>query len=351
MRRTALQYLVCPECRAALSLASVTSEAVDGHVLEGDLVCAARGCRFLVKGGVPVLIPGNVNAVHTETAARFAEEWTRWRELRSYYERQFLGWISPVKREDFAGQLVFEAGCGKGRHTDLAARFGAKDVVAVDLGQSVYVAFENTRALPNAHVVLADLTHPPVRPVFDLVFSVGVLHHVPDPSAAAASVTSVARDGGRFVYWVYGRENNEWITRFVDPFRKAVTSKLPYRALWTLSTVPSAVIFAAIRLFYRPSGSGGVRPSGLPYGEYFSSMHDFPFDELHHIVFDQLVTPVAHYLPRSEVETWFAGGGARDVHVRWHNQNSWTVTGTVARGAAPEARAGEAPLTQRLPVM
>ena len=332
MRREVLPYLACPNCASGMRLGSVTRE--EGlHVIEGELVCERGTCRFEVTSGVPVLIRAHVDPLKTETAARFAEEWTRWTALRDYYERQFLGWVGPVKRQDFAGKVVFEGGCGKGRHTDLVARFGAKDVVAVDLGESALVAFQNTRDLPNAHVVIGDLLHPPVKPVFDLAFSVGVLHHLPDPAAGAAAVASVVRDGGRLVYWVYGRENNEWITRFVDPVRRNVTSRLPSEPLRALSAIPAGVMWAAIKLFYKP-GPDGRGPRNLPYGQYFASMHGFPFDELLSIVFDQLVTPVAYYLPRAEVETWFKGTGFKDVQLRWHNEMSWTATATVTRAAA-----------------
>jgi hypothetical protein len=64
-------------------------------------------------------------------------------------------------------------------------------------------------------------------------------------------------------------------------------------------------------------------------------MYDFPFDEVHSVVFDQLVTPVAFYLPKSQVESWFAGEGFKDVQLRWHNQMSWTATATVARPPRP----------------
>ncbi len=329
MRREALAYLACPNCGRELTLASIGAEQ-DAHVMQGELVCASGTCRFAVKDGVPMLVRGTVDPLKTETAARFAEEWTRWTELREYYEKQFLAWVAPVTREDFVGRVVFEGGCGKGRHADLVARFGAKDIVSVDLGDSVFVAFQNTRHLPNAHIVLGDLTHPPVRPVFDLAFSVGVLHHMPKPEVGAMSVASVVRNGGRLVYWVYGLENNEWITRFVDPFRRSITSKIPYRALRVLSAVPAAVIWVAIKLFYGP-GPDGRAPRHLPYGQYFSSIRGFPFDELELIVFDQLVTPVAHYLSRVEVESWFIGEGWKDVQVRWHNQMSWTATATVSR--------------------
>ena len=330
MRREVLNYLACPNCSTALTLGAVALEESDGHVMAGELVCAAGTCRFEITDGVPVLIRGHVDPLKTETAARFAEEWTRWTDLRDYYEKQFLGWVGPVSQPDFAGKLVFEGGCGKGRHTDLVARFGAKTVVAIDLGESALIAFRNTRQLPNAHVVIGDLMHPPVRPVFDLAFSVGVLHHLPDPGAAAASVATVVRDGGRIVYWVYGLENNEWITRFVDPVRKTVTSKIPYAPLRALSAIPAVGIWAAIKLLYAP-GPDGKGPAYLPYGQYFSSMFSFPFDEVHSIVFDQLVTPVASYLPRHQVESWFRGERFRDVSLRWHNRMSWTATAVINR--------------------
>lgn len=332
MRREVLTYLACPNCSSDLTLASVALEESDGHVITGELVCARGTCRFEITDGVPVLIRGHVDALKTETAARFAEEWTRWTDLRYYYEQQFLGWVGPVSKDDFVGKLVFEGGCGKGRHTDLVARFGAKTVVAIDLGESALIAFRNTRQLPNAHVVIGDLMHPPVRPVFDLAFSVGVLHHLPDPAAAAVSVASVVRDGGRIVYWVYGLENNEWIIRLVDPVRKAVTSKIPYAPLRALSALPAVGIWAAIKLLYAP-GPDGRGPANLPYGQYFSSMYTFPFDEVHSIVFDQLVTPVASYLPRHQVESWFTGEAFRDVSLRWHNRMSWTVTAVINRPA------------------
>ena len=36
-----------------------------------------------------------------------------------------------------AGKVVLEGGCGKGRHTKLAAEWGAAEVVGIDLGDGV----------------------------------------------------------------------------------------------------------------------------------------------------------------------------------------------------------------------
>ena len=113
MRREALAYLACPDCGAGLTLAAVAAGA-DAHVMQGELQCGGCAGRFEITKGVPILVRGNVDALKTETAARFAEEWTRWTELREYYEKQFLGWVGPVTREDFAGRVVFEGGSRQG---------------------------------------------------------------------------------------------------------------------------------------------------------------------------------------------------------------------------------------------
>jgi len=333
MRNDALNFLACPNCGGPLSARAAAEDG--GHIMAGELGCSGCQTQFPIHNGVPVLLPGSVDRVKLETAARFAEEWLHWSELRAYYEQEFLAWLAPLTPADFRGQLVFEGGCGKGRHTALVASYGARAVVAIDLGQSAFVAFAHTRHLPNAHVAIGDLLRPPVRSIFDLAFSVGVLHHLPDPAAGFASLASRVRDGGRVAFWVYGQEGNEWITRYVDPIRTRVTSKLPAGLLRGACLVPSFFLWAVIKLFYRPRANG-KGPAFLPYGDYFASMYAYPFDEIHANVFDQLVTPVAYYLRGDEVKAWLATG-FRDAAVRSHRGYSWTGLATVKRGAAASA--------------
>jgi SAM-dependent methyltransferase len=326
MRPEALEYLRCPVSGDALELTGAAPAESDGHLMSGTLV-SRSGRRYPIVDGIPNLTPEGVESLKSATASRFADEWLHWRDLRHYYEQQFLGWVSPVGPEDFRGKVVFEGGCGKGRHSAVVAGYGAKAVVAIDLGESATVAFAHTRALKNVHIAIGDLLAPPVARVFDLAFSVGVIHHLPDPSKGFTSLSTCVKRGGRVVVWVYGKENNEWITTFVDPVRKALTARMSPALLRPLSAVPSAALWAAIKLFYRP-GPGGKGPR-LPYGQYFASMHGFPFDEIHSIVFDQLVTPVAYYLQGDEVRRWFESG-FEDVEVRWHREYSWTGTAKVA---------------------
>jgi len=223
----------------------------------------------------------------------------------------------------FQGQDL-EGGCGKGRHTKLAAEWRAKDIVGIDLGDAVESAFELTRGLPNAHIVQCDIFRLPLKKVFDYAFSVGVLHHTPDPKKAFLSLASKVKQGGHISAWVYGAENNKWITTIVNPVREKFTSKISQPVLYQLSKLPTLSLFLTTKLFYRPANIlASPLARHLFYNEYMNHLADFGWREQHNIVFDHLVAPTAFYISKPEFEGWWNEIGAEDIEVIWHNRNSW----------------------------
>lgn len=329
MKRTALEYLACPACGGDLTL-SPGAGSDDGEVMEGRLECAACDVAYPIRAGVP-RFARDVGSVEARTAEAFGYEWTRYNELAARYRQQFLDWIAPVEPAFFEGRAVLEGGCGKGRHTALAAEFGARAVVAMDLSDAVDSAFANTRHLPAVHVVQADLNRPPVRRVFDYAFSIGVLHHLPEPQRGFRALVDRLRPGGAISAWVYGREGNGWIVHLLTPVREHVTARLPHRVLDTLSAVATVPLFLATRLLYGPARGTAVSRA-LPYAPYLSYIADFPYREQRTIVFDHLVAPVAYYLTRGEFEGWFRDAGLHDVTVAHHNANSWRGFGRIGDG-------------------
>jgi SAM-dependent methyltransferase len=272
------------------------------HVMDGMLACAACGATYVIRAGIPRMAV-DVEHVEERTAQAFGYEWTQYNELADRYQQQYLDWIRPVTAEFFRGKAVLEGGCGKGRHTALAAQFGAKDVVAIDLGVAVEAAFANTRDLPNAHIVQGDLKRPPVKRRFDYAFSVGVLHHLPEPEEGFRALAS------RLVH-------------IVSPIRERVTSRMPHGLLDAISAVLTVPLFLATRLIYGPT-KGRLPGVSLPYGPYLSYIAPFPYREQRSIVFDHLVAPVAYYIPRAEFAAWFERAGMDGVRIEQHNGNSW----------------------------
>lgn len=336
MRERALKYLACPECGG--ELASTEAQHAGDHIMTGTLICLHCSAGWPIRNGVPRFVD-SVDAVEGRTAAAFGYEWNRYAELADRYRAQFLDWIRPVEPSFFQDRVVLEGGCGKGRHTSLVAGFGARDVIGIDLGDAVDAAFANTRDLPNAHIVQADLKRPPVKRVFDYAFSVGVLHHLPVPQEGFRSLVARVRPGGWISAWVYGREGNGWIVNLVSPVRERLTSRMPHAVLDVLSGLLTIPLFAATRLVYGPTG-GRVAGRRLPYGKYLSYIAPFPFREQRSIVFDHLVAPVAHYIPHDEFARWFRDAGLREVRIEPHNQNSWRG---FARVVGSVTQSGERP--------
>jgi SAM-dependent methyltransferase len=317
VREALVEYLACPDCGGDLELG--TGQIQDDHVMEGALHCEPCSVDYPIQRGVPRFTQAHSEG-HAATAEAFGWQWKRYPELQQRYRQQFLDWIFPVTPDQFTRRVVLEGGCGKGRHTALAAEFGARAVIAVDLSDAVDPAFANTREFENAHIVQADLNFLPVKPVIDYAFSVGVLHHLPDPERGFRSLVSKLRPGGRLSAWVYGREGNGWIVHLVSPLRKHVTSRLPHRLLSWLATILTVPLWSATRLLFGPAHRRGIR---LPYGKYLGYIADFPFAEQRTIVFDHLVAPVAHYLKQEEFSGWFERAGMDQVTIEHHNENSW----------------------------
>jgi len=316
---------VCPSCAGKLLLS--VKETQDGEIITGELGCDSCSRMFPILRGVPRF--SDLETVATdkqETAENFGWQWTHFTQEDTRYADQFLGWLQPVTPEFFKGKVVIEGGCGKGRHTQLAAEWGARDVVGIDLSAAVETAYTATRHLPNAHIVQTDIYNLPLDRSFDYAFSVGVLHHLPDPKGGFESLASKVKPGGHISAWVYGAENNEWITRWVNPVREKLTSRMNQRALLQLSKIPAASVYLATKLIYGPlnkSRTGESIAKHLFYNDYLKAIAPFGWREQHTIVFDHLVAPTAFYLSRQEFEKWWSDIGAKDVVITWHNKNSW----------------------------
>ena len=332
MKRKLLEYLRCPSCAGTLLLATV-ARSEDAEIMEGELACDSCAHGFAIVRGVPRFAPPeNVAADKAATAENFGWQWQHFVQSDELYADQFLGWLAPVKPEFFQDKLVLEGGCGKGRHTQLAANWGAREVIGVDLSEAVETAFAATRQLENAHIVQADIYQLPFAPMFDYAFSIGVLHHLPDPRAGFRSLASKVNASGHISAWVYGAENNEWITRFIDPLREKFSSRIDRRALLQLSKFPTALVYAVTKLVYGPlnrSDGGSRLARHLFYNDYLSAISPFGWREQHTIVFDHLVAPTSHYIRREEFEEWWRAIEAKDLTIGWHNKNSWRGFGRI----------------------
>jgi len=328
MKSHLLDYLVCARCHGDLSL-NVQDQRSDGEIITGTLVCTSCSHVYPVIRGVPRMVPMQLEEEKQETAAAFGWQWQEFTEIHKEYREQFLDWIKPFQPEFFRDKIVLDAGCGIGRHAYWASQFGAKAVIGVDLSAAVETAYRDIGDLPNVHIVQADIFHLPFHTdseaPFDFIYSIGVLHHTPDPESSFHSLVRHLKPGGMIHAWVYGHENNGIIHYGIDPVRKLLTARMPYKALYYASYLPAAVMQVLLKGIYRPVNEKRAlrRFKRLPYNSYFYHLSAFNFRQNHTIVFDHLVAPTAFYIKRGDFERWFERAGLEEIELSWRNENSW----------------------------
>lgn len=360
MRRRLLDLIVCPRCRDAFDLEVFT---VDAHtaageeILDGALHCRGCGAAFPVIGGVPRLLapallrrmarryPEYVQAHpelfagedgRDEALADTLESFTRQRldleppgpafaaQWRRNFRRYVGGALAPG---DLRGKLVLDVGCGFGRHMYVGAEEGA-EVVGVDLSGGVDRAYAVNRRSGRCHVVQANVFDRPFREgTFDVVWSFGVLHHMPDPAAGFRAIVPFARpDGGAVVVWVYGYEGMTLSYRLshmraMHRFTRRWSGAARARASAAVAGVLSALYWEPLRAL-RTLGLGAL-VRRMPLADYV----DHPWRTRIAGVHDRLSTPITHFHDLGELSEWCRAAGLEYVCVSDTERRGWHASG------------------------
>src|SRR5260221_12549416 len=182
--------------------------------------------------------PANIDL---DTVRGFGEEWAAFTQERLsdsereeiFYKYFFLiDWsVKPAKALDM--------GCGSGRWDVLVAPRVGELVAADASSKALQVAQRNVQAPNVSFVECTPETLPFPDAHFDLIFSLGVLHHLPDTQAAIQSLSSKLAAGGTLLIYLYYAFDNrpDWfrnIWRFSDQFKRGI-SRLPFSLRYTLS--------------------------------------------------------------------------------------------------------------------
>jgi SAM-dependent methyltransferase len=200
---------------------------------DGCLRSTASNRTFRIENGIPRFVEDE------EFVESFGFQWNCFDVRRPQEDEEVFQIKTGISLSELKGKLVLDAGCGGGRYTRVAADRGA-NVVGVDRSTAVEKARSLTDGLSNVQLVQADLTRLPFRPqTFDLVFSIGVLHHSPDCRSAFDSIAKMVKPGGTLSVWLYRKYT--WPQERINDATRWIARRLPRKTLLRLCQIGAFV--------------------------------------------------------------------------------------------------------------
>ncbi len=298
MKRGLIDILCCPHDASGLTLTVLEED--ESEVESGTLLCQVCGAEYPIVRSVPRFV-GDDYYVKS-----FSLEWkthskTQMPDSRDHETFTSFHQRSGFTAEELRGQLMLDAGCGVGRYLAVAEEYGA-EVVGVDLSYSVDQAMANVGRLPRVNVVQADLMRLPFRSdTFDRVFSLGVLHHMPEPRNGFESLVPLVKPGGTIAVSVYPSSASFYTA---SQRLRRITTRLNKRLLYAITTAMAMLLYPLYRL--------PVLKAFYSYAPI--SMHPKPaWRRLD--TFDCYSPRYQHTYTYHEVFRWFKDHGLTDIDV------------------------------------
>ncbi len=191
----------------------------------------------------------NALNVDAETVKGFGQEWSRFTQERlsdldrkEMFRKFFLlfDWNKKPRR-------ALDMGCGSGRWDVLAAPLVGELVAADASLAALQVAQRNVKAPNVSFVKSTPETLPFPEEHFDLIFSIGVLHHIPDTQGAILSLARKLCSGGTLLLYLYYAFDNRpvWyrtIWKISDLARRLI-SRLPFLARYVISQIIAVCVY------------------------------------------------------------------------------------------------------------
>lgn len=329
MKLRLLEILACPWCGQPFDARSYDSPETPGEIASGVLVSGC-GRRFPIVRGIPRILenatelfpefvnahaadfPGRssappkkdrTDAAIEKTRRSFGYQWTVFREMVIDFRENFFYYIRPLDEQFFKGKLGLDMGCGFGRHIYNAALFGA-EMVGVDLSDAIESTADNVRELNNVHLIQADVYHLPFKPrVFDFAYSIGVLHHLPDPERGYQSLLPIVKSKGSVFIWVYSKKRA--VVNAILETARAVTTRVPPKVQQALSYAFAVPDWAVIKTYQTLASIPGVGAlmKALPLPRLRLYTH-YPFQVVYADWFDRFAAPIRFYYDENDLAGW-----------------------------------------------
>jgi 2-polyprenyl-3-methyl-5-hydroxy-6-metoxy-1,4-benzoquinol methylase len=260
----------------------------------------------------------------------FGEEWLKFNNFSEHDVKQFGDEYFDIAPPGMLTKqtYVLDVGCGSGRFSKyLSSQVGF--IEAIDPSDAIWAAEKLLAGTPNVRLSKAAADDIPFADnTFDLVMSIGVLHHIPDTAAAMKQCVQKVKPGGHFfVYLYYNLDNRGRIFRAifktVSVIRRFVSTRSAgfKKALCDLIAV---LVYMPVILLGRLLNLVGLKKAAeaLPLSYY----QDKSFFVIRNDALDRFGTRLEHRFTKQEITDMMQGAGLTDI-VFSPNKPYWHAIG------------------------
>lgn len=279
--------------------------------------------RTLRAGFTPMIAPADrdnepFDNIDTRTVVGFGEEWAHYTQdqLPPREQRRMFDLYFGLLRFDELppGAEGFDLGCGSGRWAELVReRVGYLHCIdpsekALAVAQSRLVGHDNVAF----HVASVDRMPLPDASQ-DFGYSLGVLHHIPDPAAGLAACVSKLKPGAPLLLYIYYAFDNRpsWF-RLVwagsNMLRRGIC-RLPFRARKSITDLIAATVYWPLARTAQLASRARLPVESFPLSAYRdNSFYTMRTDSL-----DRFGTSLEHRFTRGQIEAMMVSAGLEDI--------------------------------------
>jgi 2-polyprenyl-3-methyl-5-hydroxy-6-metoxy-1,4-benzoquinol methylase len=258
-----------------------------------------------------------------KTIQDFGAQWTANQSNEGYYASQelFKDIVEPlIPVVDFAGKHCAEIGAGTGRISAMMLEADVASITAVEPSAAYDVLVKNLSQYEERVKPVQVRGDEIPKNDFDVVLSIGVVHHIPEPMPVMKAAYESLAPGGRMLIWLYGYEGNRLYLAIFKPLR-AITSRLPVWANHLLAWILYLILAPYIALCR-------IVPFKLPLKDYLVGvLGRFSPRNIRLVIVDQLNPAWAKYYRKSEAKQLMQDAGFDNVELHHRHGYSWTVLG------------------------
>lgn len=252
------------------------------------------------------------------TVAGFGDEWTRFNQKELSKEARdkiFEDYFSIFPWKSLPDKAVgVDVGCGSGRWAAVVAPKVGQLILVDASAEALEVARKNMEKFSNVRLEVATVDSLPIEDSsLDFAYSLGVLHHVPDTSAAIRSISKKLKSGAPLLLYLYYAFDNRGlfyraIWRLSDIVRRVV-SRMPFGLRYWISQLLALTVYWPLSRVALLLEQFGICPKSWPLVYY----KDKPFYVLRTDALDRFGTRLEQRFTRSEITAMLKDVGFVDI--------------------------------------